>query len=140
MVLLCLVYIFFFFFKQKTAYEMRISDWSSRVLFRSADHRHPDDVEAHGGDCRPDQRCRALDFTHGRYSSARSNRLQTKKGGPGPTLVTPTVLRGIGRFPGNSRTQQNMPAVRPPQGRGSKRPPERESGVEGRGEAEREKT
>src|SRR3546814_17119342 len=29
---------FFFFFKQKTAYEMRISDWSSgRVLFRSHD-------------------------------------------------------------------------------------------------------
>src|SRR3546814_2131311 len=25
----------FFFFKQKTAYEMRISDWSSGVLFRS---------------------------------------------------------------------------------------------------------
>src|SRR3546814_7322337 len=31
----------FFFFKQKTAYEMRISDWSSRVLFRSADCRIP---------------------------------------------------------------------------------------------------
>src|SRR3546814_9015540 len=38
---------FFFFFKQKTAYEMRISDWSSdvcssdllgRVLFRSSQH------------------------------------------------------------------------------------------------------
>src|SRR3546814_3339085 len=28
--LLCL-YVFFFFFKQKTAYEMRISDWSSDV-------------------------------------------------------------------------------------------------------------
>src|SRR3546814_4489091 len=28
--LLCLV-VFFFFFKQKTAYEMRISDWSSDV-------------------------------------------------------------------------------------------------------------
>src|SRR3546814_9151312 len=27
---------YFFFFKQKTAYEMRISDWSSDVLFRSA--------------------------------------------------------------------------------------------------------
>src|SRR3546814_2954571 len=28
----CLVwYVFFFFFKQKTAYEMRISDWSSDV-------------------------------------------------------------------------------------------------------------
>src|SRR3546814_4510130 len=29
--LLCLCVIYFFFFKQKTAYEMRISDWSSDV-------------------------------------------------------------------------------------------------------------
>src|SRR3546814_1551584 len=29
--LFCFVYSFFFFFKQKTAYEMRISDWSSDV-------------------------------------------------------------------------------------------------------------
>src|SRR3546814_4402559 len=28
---LCVMWIFFFFFKQKTAYEMRISDWSSDV-------------------------------------------------------------------------------------------------------------
>src|SRR3546814_4340322 len=28
---LCNLYMFFFFFKQKTAYEMRISDWSSDV-------------------------------------------------------------------------------------------------------------
>src|SRR3546814_5292427 len=28
---LLVVYVFFFFFKQKTAYEMRISDWSSDV-------------------------------------------------------------------------------------------------------------
>src|SRR3546814_4454901 len=28
---LCVVFCFFFFFKQKTAYEMRISDWSSDV-------------------------------------------------------------------------------------------------------------
>src|SRR3546814_3769671 len=27
----CCVFLFFFFFKQKTAYEMRISDWSSDV-------------------------------------------------------------------------------------------------------------
>src|SRR3546814_7395212 len=33
--LLWFVFYFFFCFKQKTAYEMRISDWSSRVLFRS---------------------------------------------------------------------------------------------------------
>src|SRR3546814_4478280 len=33
---MCRVVYFFFFFKQKTAYEMRISDWSSDVvLFRS---------------------------------------------------------------------------------------------------------
>src|SRR3546814_6614663 len=30
-VFVCLVFIVFFFFKQKTAYEMRISDWSSDV-------------------------------------------------------------------------------------------------------------
>src|SRR3546814_2454226 len=31
LVVFCIVYICFFFFKQKTAYEMRISDWSSDV-------------------------------------------------------------------------------------------------------------
>src|SRR3546814_3519493 len=30
-IILCFVFCFFFFFKQKTAYEMRISDWSSDV-------------------------------------------------------------------------------------------------------------
>src|SRR3546814_3958079 len=42
----CGVSVFFFFFKQKTAYEMRISDWSSDVC--SSDlaflHRHDDAV------------------------------------------------------------------------------------------------
>src|SRR3546814_5469263 len=32
------IFVFFFFFKQKTAYEMRISDWSSDVC--SSDLRH----------------------------------------------------------------------------------------------------
>src|SRR3546814_9446646 len=40
------VFVFFFFFKQKTAYEMRISDWSSDVC--SSDlclrHCHGDDL------------------------------------------------------------------------------------------------
>src|SRR3546814_8452872 len=31
MIVDCFVILFFFFFKQKTAYEMRISDWSSDV-------------------------------------------------------------------------------------------------------------
>src|SRR3546814_1460656 len=42
------VLVFFFFFKQKTAYEMRISDWSSDVC--SSDLRQL--VEAVGGDLR----------------------------------------------------------------------------------------
>src|SRR3546814_2779281 len=35
--LLCDVYCIFFFFKQKTAYEMRISDWSSDVCSSDLD-------------------------------------------------------------------------------------------------------
>src|SRR3546814_14590249 len=40
-----MIFVFFFFFKQKTAYEMRISDWSSDVcssdldVVGEADHR-----------------------------------------------------------------------------------------------------
>src|SRR3546814_3068073 len=37
---------FFFFFKQKTAYEMRISDWSSDVC--SSDLRHFDGLQVLG--------------------------------------------------------------------------------------------
>src|SRR3546814_3575048 len=37
--------LFFFFFKQKTAYEMRISDWSSDVC--SSDLRDDGSVEIH---------------------------------------------------------------------------------------------
>src|SRR3546814_4200472 len=41
---LCFLLLFFFFFKQKTAYEMRISDWSSDVCssdLLNVGHRHP---------------------------------------------------------------------------------------------------
>src|SRR3546814_4952060 len=38
-ILFCMyVFILFFFFKQKTAYEMRISDWSSDVCSSDLDH------------------------------------------------------------------------------------------------------
>src|SRR3546814_1868946 len=43
-VVLCL----FFFFKQKTAYEMRISDWSSDVC--SSDLLHPRNPQSQGAD------------------------------------------------------------------------------------------
>src|SRR3546814_2318417 len=36
-----LVFMFFFFFKQKTAYEMRISDWSSDVCSSDLDGQLP---------------------------------------------------------------------------------------------------
>src|SRR3546814_6363452 len=40
---------FFFFFKQKTAYEMRISDWSSDVCSSDLPQRRkPDDRAGHG--------------------------------------------------------------------------------------------
>src|SRR3546814_6875832 len=41
MFLWCIYMLFFFFFKQKTAYEMRISDWSSDVC--------SSDLRSHGG-------------------------------------------------------------------------------------------
>src|SRR3546814_9825216 len=48
--------ILFFFFKQKTAYEMRISDWSSDVCssdligkLRERGHHREDDERAHQG-------------------------------------------------------------------------------------------
>src|SRR3546814_9641145 len=37
MVCYCFVIVYFFFFKQKTAYEMRISDWSSDVCSSDLD-------------------------------------------------------------------------------------------------------
>src|SRR3546814_6496010 len=42
---MCYSFLLFFFFKQKTAYEMRISDWSSDVC--SSDLRRPLTVSPH---------------------------------------------------------------------------------------------
>src|SRR3546814_1288007 len=44
-------FVCFFFFKQKTAYEMRISDWSSDVC--SSDLRRETRRSARSGGCRP---------------------------------------------------------------------------------------
>src|SRR3546814_5748051 len=41
--------VLFFFFKQKTAYEMRISDWSSDVCSSDLDLLRPDRVLVHHG-------------------------------------------------------------------------------------------
>src|SRR3546814_16033605 len=74
------VFCSFFFFKQKTAYEMRISDWSSDVcssdLNRGSDEDHecpalwsPPDVERNNKGChRP--RGRAIPLKHGQAQFA----------------------------------------------------------------------
>src|SRR3546814_2113641 len=56
--------LFFFFFKQKTAYEMRISDWSSDVC--------SSDLRAHGPACRVGRERRA----HGQDAARHSRRPQ----------------------------------------------------------------
>src|SRR3546814_1854976 len=66
---------FFFFFKQKTAYEMRISDWSSDVCSSdlAVDHVFPP-RHIHGVMLQGDEvlRCRrAVDIRHERNRSAR---------------------------------------------------------------------
>src|SRR3546814_1486526 len=53
-------FLFFFFFKQKTAYEMRISDWSSDVCSSDLGHRdrrqRGKDQRIHAGLGRPDDK------------------------------------------------------------------------------------
>src|SRR3546814_19003005 len=68
--------VFFFFFKQKTAYEMRISDWSSDVC--SSDLRGAARDRAAGADAaRPAGRCaRRL----GRAASGRAARFAARGG------------------------------------------------------------
>src|SRR3546814_9585029 len=51
-----------FFFKQKTAYEMRISDWSSDVCSSDLDHRiDMARIEAERAGIEPFQRARSLE-------------------------------------------------------------------------------
>src|SRR3546814_4264026 len=47
---LSLFQLFFFFFKQKTAYEMRISDWSSDVCSSDLDRVKIGGAQDHGGE------------------------------------------------------------------------------------------
>src|SRR3546814_1334378 len=52
---MCVAFIsLFFFFKQKTAYEMRISDWSSDVCSSDLRRRDADNVEPGGACLGPD--------------------------------------------------------------------------------------
>src|SRR3546814_5588666 len=61
----CFVILAFFFFKQKTAYEMRISDWSSDVC--SSDLIDPFRASAPGRHRRPGDRAARAARPHGRF-------------------------------------------------------------------------
>src|SRR3546814_13757762 len=82
-----------FFFKQKTAYEMRISDWSSDVC--SSDLHHPPmvqaDAGAQGGHHRPVRRTilPLMDL----LSGGRGHRVRTWRHGelPGPICSRPPL-------------------------------------------------
>src|SRR3546814_16369387 len=81
----------FFFFKQKTAYEMRISDWSSDVC--SSDLRAQDFLRRGCGACVP-----ALLAEH------REHRCRSPwRGAPGETLLSARPLGQIGPNCGASR-------------------------------------
>src|SRR3546814_5668109 len=96
---------FFFFFKQKTAYEMRISDWSSDVcssdLRPGADHRstHPDLRRGHQRArlrvraCSDAQHARDLPEPHG--PDHRPPPVHGTHGQPDPRR-RPRTHRGIG--------------------------------------------
>src|SRR3546814_20147758 len=71
-------FVFFFFFKQKTAYEMRISDWSSDVCSSDLRHRHPTTARFAGCGAGPRH-------AHpGAAGGARAERVGRVGGGSGP--------------------------------------------------------
>src|SRR3546814_8574934 len=71
--LLCYSYVFIFFFKQKTAYEMRISDWSSDVCSSDLDARASAGGSIRRCPCRSGLACPAvaLQVDRGRRSEER---------------------------------------------------------------------
>src|SRR3546814_9041782 len=71
LVYICCLWFLFFFFKQKTAYEMRISDWSSDVcssdLDRLMHHQASGRLQALSADFTPEERIgRATAMSHAR--------------------------------------------------------------------------
>src|SRR3546814_2209599 len=107
---MCSVVHFFFFFKQKTAYELRISDWSSDVC--SSDLRTGDRL----------YRRRRTGRSHPQVdppaqAPPRSARAQARVAAEGRGLIAPTRLLRAGsrcnmlRFKGEPHVHNDTPAV-----------------------------
>src|SRR3546814_9647785 len=86
--------LYFFFFKQKTAYEMRISDWSSDVC--SSDLREPCVIFAH---LAHGSRARAKDLHRRAFRPFRQSDLarQSAPVGESTNLRIPVAAIEIGR-------------------------------------------
>src|SRR3546814_17579421 len=91
---------FFFFFKQKTAYEMRISDWSSDVCSSDLSDRQDVAVEGvtgvAGADCHRDR------LRQGRQGGAR------QEGERGPVADEGRQHTGAARLWGRDRTGRRL--------------------------------
>src|SRR3546814_6653416 len=75
----------FFFFKQKTAYELRISDWSSDVCSSDlAQHRGGQGAQGFGRDPRSPQHC----------DQRAARRAQRRQGGGRGSLDRKSVVKG----------------------------------------------
>src|SRR3546814_1803021 len=82
----------FFFFKQKTAYEMRISDWSSDVCSSDLGHRAGDDVAEHAAE---------VGFDHVAQVAARAHRRERG----GDTAAHRRAVRAAGQSAEQGREQ-----------------------------------
>src|SRR3546814_3251489 len=83
---------FFFFFKQKTAYEMRISDWSSDVC--SSDLPRPDSRAAPARGCRRPRRASAPSRQGSRSGSAETTSPRSEERRVGKECVSTCRSRG----------------------------------------------
>src|SRR3546814_3885216 len=108
----------FFFFKQKTAYEMRISDWSSDVCSSDlvgigpARSLHRPCRDFRGAQQRPD----VLDHGRFHHTSIEADEAVTALAGAGPDrihrgviAVMPTALLGDGRCHGDAPIGEDEP-------------------------------
>src|SRR3546814_6384306 len=96
----------FFFFKQKTAYEMRISDWSSDVC--SSDLLFQDSAGCLPGaeELAAEAALTEFGYLAARIPGAARDRGQSTVGGSPPTMTTSAGRREIGRASGRESACQ----------------------------------
>src|SRR3546814_5244984 len=84
----CMYLIYFFFFKQKTAYEMRISDWSSDVCSSDLEGSRAEDIAVAVAN---------LDQADARLESARTALDDTGLKAPADGIILRSEERRVGK-------------------------------------------